>query len=320
MLSGVPDAAQARELDTFLSTVQRSLKCDGPSILILNPDRARVSSHMQSSKVVPPDMPATTDLLYRFTYAGGAFTQAWVGRGRFLAVDLTAGPVSTGATTSGEGSVLPGSIPRVAQDVAQHDSSYLKKVFTARLVSVVAEGVRAVIAPDIAVHAELVTPFTERLVIPVVALRDHDEFSPFHKVRVSAGFGLVRARARVCVCVCVIVSWWTVCDVMLVLWGYAPTHTTLLSCCCAGFMPCMGCHQQGAGLVDLAAIKEQLARAVSVQHVTLVPGSHHLADHPHLAQAVQQVPPLAQCCCAWLTVGDLGCGLTLPITLCWWCG
>ena len=48
---------------------------------------------------------------YRYRYAGGAATQAWVAERRYLVVDVTAGPCEYGVTDSGEGTVSVGTIP-----------------------------------------------------------------------------------------------------------------------------------------------------------------------------------------------------------------
>ena len=101
---------------------------------------------------------------------------------RFLALDLAAGPCQSGTLKAGEGSVLYTTVPRVEPSFAARKHSHAFYAFVARLARSIALGVSSVLAPDVAVHPRLLTPFAERVVVPVVAFRDHDDFSPFRKV------------------------------------------------------------------------------------------------------------------------------------------
>lgn len=51
------------------------------------------------------------------------------------------------------------------------------------------------------------------------------------------------------------------------------------------------CHAawQGPGFIDLDAVEAQVRRVLRErQQLIVVPGSHHVADHPHVAQAIHQ--------------------------------
>ena len=203
VLTWVP---QAEALDAVLARIYDA-QDKTPTFIVLNPNLVNLVSGFRETGVLDEeDTKVPSRVRYRMSYRGGGYTQAWIGAGRcgyprvgnapkadivcltsrvvcrFLAMDLTAGPCQLGPLKAGEGSVLANSLPRITGDFAQRPQSFMFKAFVGRLAHVIASGVSSVVAPDVAVHPRLLAPFAERIVVPVVAFRDHDDFTPFTEV------------------------------------------------------------------------------------------------------------------------------------------
>ncbi|PON93169.1 Transmembrane protein [Trema orientale] len=123
--------------------------------------------------------------MYRYRYNGGGATQVWLGSGRFLVIDLSAGPCTYGKIETEEGSVSPRTLPRlqnmmistglampVLTDHITHD------IFIGQLASLISTTVEHVIAPD--VRFETVDLAT-RLLIPIIVLQNHNRYNIMDK-------------------------------------------------------------------------------------------------------------------------------------------
>ncbi|KAL6990090.1 hypothetical protein U1Q18_015838 [Sarracenia purpurea var. burkii] len=94
------------------------------------------------------------DYVYRYRYNGGGASQVWLSAGRFVVIDLSAGPCTYGKIETEEGSVSSKTLPRLqhvmfprglaaAGDHAAHD------IFVGRVAALVATTIEHVIAPDV---------------------------------------------------------------------------------------------------------------------------------------------------------------------------
>lgn len=130
------------------------------TILVLNPNKSDMADRQRLPR----------SFSYRYRYLGGAPTQLWVGGGRYLVIDLSAGPVSFGMSQAlgDEGTVSAASIPilhpglaggaemrqRRAQDpraAAAHALAHAQLI--AQLAALLLNAARYVFAPDVAMCA-----------------------------------------------------------------------------------------------------------------------------------------------------------------------
>ena len=169
----------------------------GVSVLVVNPDRDAMAA--------AAGLPARYS--YRYRYAGGAPTQMWLGGGRFLVLDLSAGPCRLGGAEAGAGAVSAASVPQLhaalqggadarARRAGAPEAAAAHKMYhtqlLAQLASLVLSGVRLLAAPD--VHACDLSDFS-KLRVEIVVLRNHDEFDPLEQGHAySLDVGAVRAE------------------------------------------------------------------------------------------------------------------------------
>ncbi|KAG6428284.1 hypothetical protein SASPL_112535 [Salvia splendens] len=115
--------------------------------------------------------------IYRYRYNGGGASQIWLGSGRYVVVDLSAGPCTYGKIETEEGTVNSRTLPRLqnvlfpspgASGESAHD------IFIGKLASVIATTVEHVIAPD--VRYEIVD-MTTRLLVPIIVLQNHNRYN-----------------------------------------------------------------------------------------------------------------------------------------------
>lgn len=160
------------------------------TILIVNPNRATMVEHVSS---------ATRSRAEPFSYhyvmdsTGGAHvpTQMWLARKRYLVLDISAGPAIRGMAGATEGAVSSQTIPQVssvlqggasattvrASDTAAAAEHALgHSHLLARLTTLVVSAVRHAIVPDM--RSCVLAPPSERLVVPIVVLRNHRAFDP----------------------------------------------------------------------------------------------------------------------------------------------
>ncbi|CAI9776768.1 unnamed protein product [Fraxinus pennsylvanica] len=117
------------------------------------------------------------DYIYRYRYNGGGASQVWLGSGRFVVVDLSAGPCTYGKIETEEGSVNPKTLPRLQNVflprlVAGSEQS-APDIFIGQLASVIATTVEHVIAPDVRYET---VDMTTRLLIPIIVLQNHNRY------------------------------------------------------------------------------------------------------------------------------------------------
>ncbi|WRX21633.1 hypothetical protein QQP08_014120 [Theobroma cacao] len=136
------------------------------AIFIVNFDKVRMDPRnkeidldsLMYSKLTPlteEDMKKQEgDYIYRYRYNGGGASQVWLGSGRFVVIDLSAGPCTYGKIETEEGSVSPRTLPRIrsmilprglaaVSDHTTHDN------FMGHLAALIATTVEHVIAPDV---------------------------------------------------------------------------------------------------------------------------------------------------------------------------
>ncbi|XP_022722292.1 uncharacterized protein LOC111279598 isoform X2 [Durio zibethinus] len=123
------------------------------------------------------------DYIYRYRYNGGGASQVWLGSGRFVVIDLSAGPCTYGKIETEEGSVSPRTLPRIrsmllpralasVSDHTTHDN------FMGHLAALVATTVEHVMAPDVRFET---VDLTTRLLIPVIVLQNHNRYNIMEK-------------------------------------------------------------------------------------------------------------------------------------------
>ncbi|KAF5950868.1 hypothetical protein HYC85_012861 [Camellia sinensis] len=123
------------------------------------------------------------DYVYRYHYNGGGASQVWLSSGRFVVIDLSAGPCTYGKIETEEGSVSSKTLPRlrnvmfprglsVASDHSAHD------IFVGQVAALLATAIEHVIAPD--VRFEIVDT-TTRLLVPIIVLHNHNRYNIMDK-------------------------------------------------------------------------------------------------------------------------------------------
>ncbi|XWS14216.1 hypothetical protein CRYUN_Cryun36dG0103900 [Craigia yunnanensis] len=175
----------AREMDRPVPT----------AIFIVNFDKVRMDpknkevdlDSLMYSKLTPltdEDMKKQEgDYIYRYRYSGGGASQVWLGSGRFVVIDLSAGPCTYGKIETEEGSVSPRTLPRIrsmlfprglasVSDHTSHDN------FMGHLAALVATTVEHVIAPDVRFET---VDLTTRLLIPIIVLQNHNRYNIMEK-------------------------------------------------------------------------------------------------------------------------------------------
>ncbi|KAF5189349.1 Transmembrane protein [Thalictrum thalictroides] len=123
------------------------------------------------------------DYIYRYRYNGGGASQVWLGSGRFVIIDLSAGPCTYGKIETEEGSVSYRTLPRLWNLVFPRgsvagSSRSTHEVFIGELAALVSTTIEHVIAPD--VKFETVDLMT-RLLIPIIVLRNHNRYNIMEK-------------------------------------------------------------------------------------------------------------------------------------------
>ncbi|KAM5568717.1 hypothetical protein ABKV19_016314 [Rosa sericea] len=123
------------------------------------------------------------DYIYRYRYNGGGASQVWLGYGRYVVIDLSAGPCTYGKIETEEGTVSSRTLPRLrnimfprgvgaASDHSTHD------VFVGQLASLVSTTIEHVIAPDVRFET---VDLTTRLLLPIIVLQNHNRYNIIEK-------------------------------------------------------------------------------------------------------------------------------------------
>lgn len=124
------------------------------------------------------------DYIYRYHYDGGGASQVWLGSGRFVVIDISAGPCTYGKIETEEGSVSSKTLPRLRNamfpqgSIAANDHSTTHENFIGQLAALIGTTVQHVIAPD--VRFETVDLAT-RLLIPIIVLQNHNRYNIMEK-------------------------------------------------------------------------------------------------------------------------------------------
>lgn len=230
LLAGGGGSGAAAEDDAYLVVVQR-LDTDAMS----------------------PRLPAAhsreNPTLHRYRYAGSTPTQAFIGAGRFLVVDLSSAPCSAGMLNADEGTVTADLLPFLARPrpAASADERRVAAVAALRAAAaLVLHAVRFVLAPSVRFCAGAQS--AGRVLVPIIALRNHEDFDPLAPLGSAAG-------------------------------GSAAS---------GGDGSGGGSGSGWAdGSVDVAAVRAQAERwMLPGQHLELVTSTHPLHSHPSLAIAL----------------------------------
>ncbi|KAJ9699820.1 hypothetical protein PVL29_005605 [Vitis rotundifolia] len=123
------------------------------------------------------------EYIYRYRYNGGGASQVWLGLGRFVVVDLSAGPCTYGKIETEEGSVSSKTLPRLRNvlfprgfNAASFHSTH--DTFVGQLAALVSTTVEHVIAPDVRFET---VDLTTRLLIPIIVLQNHNRYNILDK-------------------------------------------------------------------------------------------------------------------------------------------
>ncbi|KAL4592418.1 hypothetical protein LXL04_005412 [Taraxacum kok-saghyz] len=122
--------------------------------------------------------------IYRYHYNGGGASQVWLGSGRFVVIDISAGPCTYGKIETEEGSVSTKTLPRLRNtmfpqhSLAANDHSTTHHNFIGQLAALIGTTVQHVIASD--VRFETVDLAT-RLLIPIIVLQNHNRYNIMEK-------------------------------------------------------------------------------------------------------------------------------------------
>ncbi|KAM0831297.1 hypothetical protein ACQ4PT_065640 [Festuca glaucescens] len=119
------------------------------------------------------------DYIYRYRYNGGGATQVWLSSGRFVVIDLSAGPCTYGKIETEEGSVSYRSMPRLSniifpRGLAAPSATSTQNIFMGQLGGLISTTIEHVIAPDIRFET---VDMTLRLLVPIIVLQNHNRYN-----------------------------------------------------------------------------------------------------------------------------------------------
>ncbi|KAF8683912.1 hypothetical protein HU200_044856 [Digitaria exilis] len=119
------------------------------------------------------------EYIYRYRYNGGGATQVWLSSGRFVVIDLSAGPCTYGKIETEEGSVSYRSMPRLSQIIfprglAAPSASSTQDIFIGQLGGLISTTIEHLIAPDIRFET---VDMAVRLLIPIIVLQNHNRYN-----------------------------------------------------------------------------------------------------------------------------------------------
>ncbi|KAJ0034994.1 hypothetical protein Pint_24324 [Pistacia integerrima] len=123
------------------------------------------------------------DYIYRYRYNGGGASQVWLGSGRFVVVDLSAGPCTYGKIETEEGSINYRTLPRIrnmmfSRGLGAFSDKITHDIFVGQLASLISTTVEHVIAPDVRFET---VDMTTRLLIPIIILQNHNRYNIMEK-------------------------------------------------------------------------------------------------------------------------------------------
>ncbi|KAK1320016.1 hypothetical protein QJS10_CPB04g01017 [Acorus calamus] len=116
------------------------------------------------------------DYIYRYRYRGGGASQVWLSSGRFVVIDLSAGPCTYGKIETEEGSVSYRTLPRLGNLIFPRGSTAVSMhdVFVGQLSSLISTTIEHVIAPDLRFET---VDLTSRLLVPIIVLQNHNRYN-----------------------------------------------------------------------------------------------------------------------------------------------
>ncbi|MCL7033682.1 hypothetical protein MKW94_016211 [Papaver nudicaule] len=119
------------------------------------------------------------EYIYRYRYNGGGASQVWLGSGRFVVVDLSAGPCTYGKIETEEGSVSYRTLPRLYNLIFPKGSvaasvSSTQNIFMGQLGALISTTIQHVIAPDVRFET---VDLAKRLLVPIIVLRNHNRYN-----------------------------------------------------------------------------------------------------------------------------------------------
>lgn len=123
------------------------------------------------------------DYIYRYRYNGGGASQVWLGSGRFVVIDLSAGPCTYGKIETEEGSVSSRTLPRLRNVMFPRGSSApsdhsTHDIFVGQLAALISTTFEHVIAPDVRFET---VDLTTRLLVPIIVLQNHNRYNIMEK-------------------------------------------------------------------------------------------------------------------------------------------
>ncbi|KAG6483974.1 hypothetical protein ZIOFF_060767 [Zingiber officinale] len=119
------------------------------------------------------------DYIYLYRYNGGGASQVWLSSGRFIVIDISAGPCTYGRIETEEGSISYRSLPRLSKLIFPRGSGMAKvdsteAIFIGQLSALVSTTIEHLIAPDIRFET---VDLTTRLLIPIIVLQNHNRYN-----------------------------------------------------------------------------------------------------------------------------------------------
>lgn len=181
------------DMDSVGSSVTEMDKPVPSAIFIVNFDKVRLDPKLQGidlDSLMYGKIPELTeedmknqeaDYIYRYRYDGGGATQVWLSSGRFVVIDLSAGPCTYGKIEAEEGSVSSRTLPRLRNVVGLSSTASYRSsndIFLGQLASLVSTTVEHVIAPDVRFET---VDLTSRLLIPIIILQNHNRYNIMQK-------------------------------------------------------------------------------------------------------------------------------------------
>ncbi|KAJ1418659.1 hypothetical protein SESBI_15586 [Sesbania bispinosa] len=181
------------DMDSVGSSVTEMDRPVSSAIFIVNFDKVRIdprNKEIDLDSLMYGKLPELTeedlkkqegDYIYRYRYDGGGATQVWLGSGRFVVIDLSAGPCTYGKIEAEEGSVSSRTLPRLRNVMhLSSTTSYQSSddIFLGQLASLVSTTVEHVIAPDVRFET---VDLTSRLLIPIIVLQNHNRYNIMEK-------------------------------------------------------------------------------------------------------------------------------------------
>ncbi|KAI3886818.1 hypothetical protein MKW98_017170 [Papaver atlanticum] len=160
------------------------------AIIVVNFDKVRMDprKELDLRSVMYETIPGLTEdemkkqdieYIYRYRYNRGGASQVWLGSGRFVVVDLSAGPCTYGKINFEEGCVSSRTLPRLYNLIFPKGSMAASvpsthNIFMGQLGALISTTIQHVIAPDIRFET---VDLARRLLVPIIVLRNHNLYN-----------------------------------------------------------------------------------------------------------------------------------------------